>query len=59
MEVKLMDKKLWLLWSNQPVEEVQEDTNSIMILDVAHHQLEEVHQDEEVAPLVVENAVAL
>lgn len=60
MEDKLMDKKLWLQWSNQHVVEVQEDTNSIMIQDVAHlrHEEEVVLRDE-VAPLVAENAVDL
>jgi len=42
------------------VEEVQEDTNSIMIQDVAHPQHEEeVVLRDEVAPLVAENAVDL
>jgi len=60
MEDKLMDKKLWSRWSNQHVEEVQEDTNSIMIQDVAHPQREEVVlRDEIVAPPVVENVVVL
>jgi len=42
------------------VVEVQEDTNSIMIQDVAHlrHEEEVVLRDE-VAPLVAENAVDL
>jgi len=40
------------------VVEVQEDTNSIMIQDVAHLQHEEeVVLRDEVAPLVAENAV--
>jgi len=61
MEDKLMDKKLWSRWSNQHVEEVQEDTNSIMIQDVAHPQQEEVvlRDVEIVAPPVVENVVVL
>jgi len=42
------------------VEEVQEDTNSIMIQDVAHPQHEEeVVLRDEVVPLVAENAVDL
>jgi len=42
------------------VVEVQEDTNSIMIQDVAHLQHEEeVVLRDEVAPLVAENAVDL
>lgn len=42
------------------MEEVQEDTNSIMIQDVAHLQHEEeVVLRDEVVPLVAENAVDL